>query len=160
MRDVILPTALLAASLGFAIAHQTVRQAATAMMLVAAVAVPVSAVVLPDDFAAPSIIACTLLTLVFVAAVYADRPFPRWARIGAAALAGAVIGALASFGGRPIALVIALLCILVFVPASWLACTHRPIVNKIVVSWILAVSILSLGLAFTQGVNAGTDHLD
>lgn len=159
-RDAALAAALLAAALGFALAHQTWRQVVFAWLIAMTVALAVSALVLPLNLQEPAIVGSTVITLAAVATVYADRTLHPWLVGFGAAAGGGLIGALTSFRGQPRILVIAGICLLSVVPALWLARTRRSLGNKVLASWILAVSMLSLGLALSQGVMVGADHLD
>jgi hypothetical protein len=160
MRDGALPAVLLCLAFGMAICRQRVRDIAAAIVILVVVAIMASALVFPDALAAPTAIAAAALTVLVVFAVYAGRAFHPALAAGLGVAAGALIGALTSFAGQASLLLFALPATLVAFPAAWLAHTGRAIALKVMASWILAVSLLSIGLTFAQGVSAGSDHLD
>ncbi len=160
MRDGALPAVLLCLAFGMAICRQRVRDIAAAIVILVVVAIMASALVFPDALAAPTAIAAAALTVLVVFAVYSGRAFHPALAAGLGVAAGALIGALTSFVGQASLLLFALPATLVAFPAAWLAHTGRAIALKVIASWILAVSLLSIGLTFAQGVSAGSDHLD
>jgi len=160
MRDGALSAVLLCLAFGMAICRQRVRDIAAAIVILVVVAIMASALVFPDALAAPTAIAAAALTVLVVFAVYAGRAFHPALAAGLGVAAGALIGALTSFAGQASLLLFALPATLVAFPAAWLAHTGRAIALKVMASWILAVSLLSIGLTFAQGVSAGSDHLD
>jgi hypothetical protein len=160
MRDGALPAVLLCLAFGMAICRQRVRDIAAAIVILVVVAIMASALVFPDALAAPTAIAAAALTVLVVFAVYSGRAFHPALAAGLGVAAGALIGALTSFAGQASLLLFALPATLVAFPAAWLAHTGRAIALKVMASWILAVSLLSIGLTFAQGVSAGSDHLD
>ncbi len=160
MRDGALPAVLLCLAFGMAICRQRVRDIAAAIVILVVVAIAASALVFPDALAAPTAIAAAALTVLVVFAVYSGRAFHPALAAGLGVAAGALIGALTSFAGQASLLLFALPATLVAFPAAWLARTGRAIALKVIASWILAVSLLSIGLTFAQGVSAGSDHLD
>ncbi len=160
MRDGALPAVLMCLAFGMAICRQRLRNIALTLIILASVAAPTSALVFPDLLAAPTAIAAAGLTILFVFAVYSDRAFHPALVAVFGVSAGVLIGALTSFGGQASMLLLALPATLVAFPAAWLAHTGRAIALKVMASWILAVSLLSIGLTLVQGVNAGSDHLD
>jgi len=160
MRDGSLPAVLLCLAFGMAICRQRVRDIAAAIVILVVVAIAASALVFPDALAAPTAIAAAALTVLVVFAVYSGRAFHPALAAGLGVAAGALIGALTSFAGQASLLLFALPATLVAFPAAWLAHTGRAIALKVIASWILAVSLLSIGLTFAQGVSAGSDHLD
>ena len=160
MRDGALPAVLLCLAFGMAICRQRVRDIAAAIVILVVVAIVASALVFPDALAAPTAIAAAALTVLVVFAVYSGRAFHPALAAGLGVAAGALIGALTSFAGQASLLLFALPATLVAFPAAWLAHTGRAIALKVMASWILAVSLLSIGLTFAQGVSAGSDHLD
>ena len=160
MRDGALPAVLLCLAFGMAICRQQRHNIALALIILAIGAAATSALVFPDELAAPTAIASAALTVLFVFAVYSGRAFHPALVAGLGVAASALIGALTSFAGQASLLLIALPATLVAFPAAWLAHTGRAIALKVIASWILAVSLLSIGLTFAQGVSAGSDHLD
>ena len=160
MRDGALPAVLLCLAFGMAICRQQRHNIALALIILAIGAAATSALVFPDELAAPTAIASAALTVLFVFAVYSGRAFHPALVAGLGVAASALIGALTSFAGQASLLLFALPATLVAFPAAWLAHTGRAIALKVIASWILAVSLLSIGLTFAQGVSAGSDHLD
>ena len=160
MRDGALPVVLLCLAFGMAICRQRVRDIALTLIILAIVAAATSALVFSDELTAPTAISVAALTVLFVFAVYSGRAFHPALVAGLGVAASALIGALTSFAGQVSLLLLALPATLVAFPAAWLAHTGRAIALKVIASWILAVSLLSIGLTFAQGVSAGSDHLD
>ena len=160
MRDGALPAVLLCLAFGMAICRQRRHNIALTLIILGIVAAATSALVFPDALAAPTAIATAALTVLVVFAVYSGRAFHPALAAGLGVAAGVSIGALTSFGGQASLLLFALPATLVAFPAAWLAHTGRAIALKVIASWILAVSLLSIGLTLTQGVSAGSDHLD
>ncbi len=160
MRDGALPAVLLCLAFGMAICRQQRHNIALALIILAIGAAATSALVFPDELAAPTAIASAALTVLFVIAVYSGRALHPALAAALGVAAGALIGALTSFTGQASLLLFALPATLVAFPAAWLAHTGRAIALKVIASWILAVSLLSICLTFAQGVSAGSDHLD
>ena len=160
MCDGALPAVLLCLAFGMAICRQQRHNIALALIIVPIGAAATSALVFPDELAEPTAIASAALTVVFVFAVYSGRAFHPALVAGLGVAASALIGTLTSFAGQASLLLFALPSTLVSFPAAWLAHTGRAIALKVIASWILAVSLLSIGLTFAQGVSAGSDHLD
>ncbi|MFN2474615.1 MAG: hypothetical protein ABR588_11955 [Sphingomicrobium sp.] len=160
MRDGAVPAIALCLALGILLAYAPRRALLAAIVAIALVAIAVSAIVLPLEWQAYVVIACWAGTLLFALAIYVARPIPLTAAVLAAVLAGLMVGALTSEIGRPTVLALALPCVLVSLPASWLVQRRKAIVLKVLTSWIVAVAILSTGLTLAAGVNAGADHLE
>ncbi len=160
MRDGVLPAILMCLAFGMAICRQGVRNIALSVIILAIVAAATSALVFPDALAAPTAISVAGFTALFVFAVYSGRAFHPALVACLAVAAGVLIGALTSFVGQASLLLLALPATLIVLPAAWLVRTDRAIALKVLASWILAVSLLSIGLTFAQGLSAGTDHLN
>lgn len=160
MRDGALPAVLLCLAFGMAICRQGLRNIAFSLTILVIVAVATSALVFSDVLAAPTAVTTAALTALFVFAVYSGRAFHAALVTCLGVATGILIGALTSFGGQASLLLLALPWALFAFPAAWLARRGRAIALKVMASWILAVSLLSIGLTFAQGVSAGSDHLN
>lgn len=160
MRDGALPAVVLCLALGLLLAHAPRRRWLFALLAVSASALPASAFAYPPAWQAPILVACWVVTLLFIAGVLVARPLPFPLALALAAAAGLLTGLLTGEAGRPEVLAAALPCLLVRVPAAVLLARRRGIVLKVLASWLGAVAILSAELTLATGASVGADHLD
>lgn len=161
MRDGALPAVLLCLALGLLLAYVPARGRAAATAALIVVAVPIGGLALPVGWQTPLLLSCWGTTGLFVAGVYLSRAVPVAVAVASGLIGGVLAGAVTSEVGRVEVLAAALPCVLVAWPGSWLASRRWSIVLKILASWLLAVAVLSAGVALASGgANAGADHLD
>jgi len=160
MNGGIIPSVLLAATLGLLLSFTTGRVAWFAMAGTAAAAVVFTLLALPQSLVT-SIFAVVWSTIVAAAALTYFPPAvaQRWA-IPIAVVAGAGVGSLASLSGRKSDLMLALPISLLFVPGRWAIARGYGLGHKIVASWMIAIAMLSTFVSLTPTPGYQPDHME
>lgn len=161
MRGGALPPALLAASLGFALAFVPKKAVAPAVAVFAGVAVAASLVKTSPGWTDAIFYACWASVIVTALAVHLRRTPPLAAVLAVSANAGLWAGAVIAAAGAPLDLVKSLPFVLICLPASWLIARRLGIAVKVVASWLIAVSVLAAALpTLTPTPGYVGDHME
>jgi len=155
----VLPPALLAVALGFALAFapQRVRLPSFGVFIVAALGVRAVRIPAGEETIFLGLWASAILTALLV---HLPRGVPAPLALGAAANAGAWVGAVTGVAGAPRDLLLALPFALLFVPGAWLARRNLGIAVKVAASWVVAVSVLAAMLPLTPTPGYKPDHME
>ena len=160
MRGGALPPAMLAASLGLALAYTTPRMRVPAIAIFCVAALALAFVPFPSWLIESVFLACWAVVVAACTSVHLPRgPGVRLA-IALALIGGMLAGGLVALAGSPGDLAIALPCTLLVVPAAWLVASGRGIGVKIVSSWLIAIALLSAALPLTPTPGYEPDHME
>lgn len=159
MRGGLLPPALLAAALGFALAFAPRGIRWPSFGVFVAAALGLRAVRLPagEEAIFLGLWASAILTALLV---HLPRGVPAPLALGAGANAGIWAGAVTGIAGGPSDLLLALPFALLFVPGAWLARRDLGIAVKVAASWVVAVSVLAAMLPLTPTPGYKPDHME
>ena len=161
MRGVVLPLALLFSATGLMLGcvPRAVRASST-LLLLATVAAG-SFVEIPRLALEGVYLGCWISVVVIAASVHVVSRLDAWAPLLLSANAGAIASGVAAVSDARIAVLRALPCVLLLLPASYLAGRNALIPVKIVSSWIIAIALLAATLQL-QPVTPGylPDHLE
>ncbi|THD63901.1 hypothetical protein [Phenylobacterium sp.] len=156
-----MPPALLAASLGFALAFVPKKAVAPSIVVFAGIAAAVSLVRTDPGWTDAIFYACWASVIVTALAVHLPKEPPPPAVLVLAANAGLWSGAVIAAAGAPFDLVKSLPFVLICLPASWLIARRLGIAVKVVASWLIAVSVLAAALpTLTPTPGYVGDHME
>jgi hypothetical protein len=164
MRGGVLPPALLFTAMGLvlAFAPRRVWIPSVLVLIFSAGAVAISH---PRVWSAPAVegifAACWISIVVTSICVYFRRALSLWAVLLLSMNAGIWAGAVIQLYGSSGDLAKALPCVLILLPASWVARRYGTIPAKVVSSWLIAVAVLAATLQLLP-VTPGylPDHLE
>jgi len=159
VRGGLLPPALLAVALGFALAfaQRRMRLPSFGVFIVAALGVRAVRIPAGEETIFLGLWASAMLTALLV---HLPRGVPSPLALGAAANAGAWVGAVTGVAGASRDLLFALPFALLFVPGAWLARRNLGIAVKVAASWVVAVSVLAAMLPLTPTPGYKPDHME
>jgi hypothetical protein len=159
MSDGALAPALSIAAAGLALSFASSQRAqlwAVAALLASALAAALPE--LPAAFAAPALVGCWFSVIAAAAAVHLRRGSGSGPALALAVncglWAGLVSGAEGGLSTLAPALPLALLCL----PGGWLVARGRGIAVKVVLSWLAAAAVLSIGLGMAPTLGYEPDH--
>lgn len=161
MRGGALPTALLCASVGLAIAIAPRRAWIPSIAILTATAIVAGAAVVGVSGLESVFFGCWMSVAASAAAVHMTRGLGARGALVLSLNGGLWSGGvIAAAGSRP-DLLEALPCVLVLLPAAWSVRSGAPIVVKVISSWLIAIAILEATLALLP-VTPGymPDHLE
>ena len=160
MNGGIIPSLLLCATIGLLLSFTMGRVAWLAVSGMAAAAVVMALVALPQSLATAIFVGIWSTIIATAALAY----FPpavaaRWA-LPLAIVAGVGVGSLASLSARKSDLVLALPIALLFVPGRWVVAHGYGLGIKIVASWMIAIAMLSTFVSLTPTPGYQPDHME
>lgn len=161
MRGGSLPPALLCAALGFALAFAPRRMIAICLALLCAAATAAAFLRLGPEAQDPVFLGCWLSVIAAAATVHLPGGVGPKTALGLALNTGAWAGAVVAAAGAKTDLLIAIPAALICLPGGWLVARGHSIVLKVASGWLVAVSLLAIGLQFaptTPGYKP--DHMD
>jgi hypothetical protein len=164
MRGGVLPPALLFTATGLALAFAPRRVWIPSVLVLILSA---GAVAISDSlaWAAPAVegifAACWISIIATAVCVYVSRVLRPWAALLLSLNAGIWASAVTQLSGSSGDLATALPCVLILLPASWVASRYGSIPVKVVSSWLIAVAVLAATLQLLP-VTPGylPDHLE
>jgi len=159
MRGGALPPALLCLGLGMLLAYAPRRLIAPALGLASMLALGVFAVGVPAAWEEIVFAGCWISVVVTSLSLHFPRAPGQLRVLAFAANTGVWVGAVVAVAGRPLDLLFALPCTLVFVPAIILLGTPARLGVKIVASWLAAVAILAGTLPILPTTGYEPDHM-
>lgn len=152
------PALLIAAAglaLSFAASGRTRLWGVGALLATAAAVVWLK---LPETFSGPALLGCWISIVAAALAVHLPRGLGPSLCVAlgmnAGVWAGLVAGASGGLGTLAPALPLALLCL----PGGWLVARRWGIAVKVVLSWLAAAAVLSIGLGMTPTLGYEPDH--
>ena len=161
MRGGALPPALLCVAFGFALAFAPRRWLGPCLALLAATAAAASFLPIEKSWDDIIFLGCWISVIVAAASVHLPAGVgPKWASL-LAINSGLWTGAVIAVAGSRLDLAASLPLALICLPGAWIVARGRPIVLKVMASWLIAVSILALSLQMaptTPGYRP--DHMD
>ena len=160
MRGGALPPAILAASLGLALAYVPGKIRAPAIGLFGVSAMALAFMPVAEWLIEYVFLAAWASVVVACASVHLPGGLRTIPTAVFAVVSGALAGALVALAGTPSDLAIALPCALVVIPAIWLVRSGRGIGVKIVSSWLIAIALLSAALPLTPTPGYVPDHME
>lgn len=116
------------------------------MIALVVVALIVAIARIPAGWEDAIFLGCWISVIGSAAAVHLPRAFLVRAVLPLSLNAGCWSGALVAIAGTPFDLLKALPCVLVLAPAAWIIEWRKPIVIKVVSSWLIAVAALAATL--------------
>lgn len=155
-----IPSLLLVATVALMLSLTKGRIAWFALAGMAAAAVALALITLPQSLTTPMFIAVWATILAAAALTYLPIAAARRWAIPVAVVAGAAIGTLASVSDRHGDLVVALPLALLFVPGRWIVARGYAIGIKIIASWMIAVALLSTFVSLTPTPGYQPDHME
>jgi hypothetical protein len=161
MRGGVVPPALLFLALGLALAFSPRRAWGPSLLALLAALVACAFVRVPQTWLEGAFFACWASVIATAASVHLGRGLRAWAAIALSLNAAFWASAVVSLSGSKLDLLKALPCVLVFLPAWWVADNYASIPVKVVSSWVIAVAILAATLQLLP-VTPGylPDHLE
>jgi hypothetical protein len=143
MRGGAVPPILLFLALGLALAFAPRNVRLPGLLAVLATAAAFSFLPLPRVWIEAIFLGCWISVIATAASVHIPRGIGRFAAIALSINAGVWGSAVVSISGTPSDLVLALSCVMIFLPASWVIGRYGSIPIKVVSSWIVAVAVLA-----------------
>jgi len=161
MRDVTLPAALLFTALGLALAFAPRRAWVPCFFAVISSLAAFTFLSLPPRWLEGILGGCWMSVIATAAMPHFPRGLRPVTALGLAVNAGIWAGAIASISGSRVALVDALPCLLVVLPASWVSSRFTTVPVRVVSSWVMVVAVLAVTLQVLP-VTPGylPDHLE
>lgn len=160
MNGGVLPLVLLCAAVGLALSFTTARAAWTGAAAMAASALAVAFVTLPQSLAEAALAGLLISTIVTAALTYLPRELPGTWAVAAAINAGLWSGALASISGMRVGLALALPLSLLFIAGQWRLVRNYAIVIKVLASWIIAIASLAMFVSLMPTPGYKPDHME
>jgi hypothetical protein len=143
MRGGAFPPALLFLALGLALAFAPRNARISSLLAVFATVAACSLLPVPRIWIEGIFLGCWISVIATAASVHIPRGIGRFAALALSINAGVWGSAVVSLSGTPLDLALALPCVLIFLPASWLIGRYGSIPVKVVSSWIVAVAVLA-----------------
>jgi hypothetical protein len=161
LRGGALPPALLCAALGLALAFAPRRAWRPSLIALAVTATAVGLAPVPRGWLEGVFLGCWISVAASAATVHLPGALNPRGALALSINAGFWSGAVVALAGSGLDLVKALPCVLVLLPAAFIAGRRAPVVVKVVSSWLIAVALLAATLQFLP-VTPGymPDHLD
>jgi hypothetical protein len=161
VRDGVLPAALLCLALGLALGFSSRRAWLLSIALLVASAIAIVLMTIPSSWAEGVFMGCWVSIVATAAAVHVPRGLSTSAAGALSVNAGTWVGGVTALSGPRFNLVMSLPCVLALIPAACLIGSRRPVVIKVVASWLVAVAILAATLQLLP-VTPGylPDHLE
>ena len=160
MRGGALPPALLCAALACALAFAPRRALAPSLIALVIAAILAHLFRAGGPWTEAIFLGCWISVVVIAATVHLPRGLPTWGAVAAGLLAGTFCGAVTAVAGSTRDLAIALPCVLLVLPARWLAAGRGAIAVKVLGSWLIAVSILAGAVPVTPTPGYMPDHME
>jgi hypothetical protein len=146
MRGGILPPALLFSALGLALTFASRIDWAPSLLALIAGLGASSYLPLPQRWLEGAFFGCWISVIMTAASVHLRRGLHPRAAVALSLNAGFWGGAVASLSGSRADLLNALPCVLLLLPASWLATRHSSLPVKVASSWVIVVAALAAAL--------------
>jgi len=120
----------------------------------------VATALIPTDpgFAEPALAGCWLSVLVAAACVHLPDPLRLTGAVALCVSGGAWAGLVVASDGETSELLTTLPWALTCLPGRWLAARGKGVVGKVVLSWLAAIAVLSLGLNMTPTLGYEPAH--
>lgn len=150
---------LVLAALGLALSDATSTRVFGAGVAALLASVIATALVPADPgLAEPALAACWLSVLVAAACVYLPDPLRLTGAVALCVSGGVWAGLVLASDGETSELSMALPWALTCLPGRWLAARGKGVVSKVVLSWLGAIAVLSLGLSMTPTLGYEPAH--
>lgn len=143
MRGGAVPPILLFLALGLALAFAPRNARMPSVIAVFATAAVSSLLPLPRVWIEGIFLGCWISVIATAASVHIPRGVGRFAALLLSINAGVWGSAVVSLSGTPRDLVLALSCVLIFLPASWAIGRYGSIPIRVLSSWVFAVAVLA-----------------
>lgn len=143
MRGGAFPPTLLFVALGLALAFAPRSARIPSLLAVWATVAAFSLLPVPRVWIEGIFLGCWISVIATAASVHVPREVSRSAALALSINAGVWASAVVSLSGTPRDLLLALPCVLIFLPASWVIGRYGSIPIKVVSSWIVAVAVLA-----------------
>ena len=144
MRGGALPSALLYAALGLAVAFAPRRVWWSSLIALVSISVVFVFVPLPRMWQEEVFLGCWVSVAASALMVHMPRGLSSRAALALSINAGFWSGCVIAFAGSPVDLFASLPCVLIVVPTTWIVKRWRaPIIPKTVASWLVAVAALA-----------------
>ena len=160
MNGGIIPSLLLAATIGLLLSFAPRRLALIAIACMALAAGLFALPMLPTSLTTAVFVVVWLTIMVAAGLTFGPPSLAQHLAIPLAIVAGAGVGALAAVLDRRSDLLLAVPAGLLFVPGAWLVARGRAIGVKIVASWMLAIALLSMFVSLTPTPGYQPDHME
>jgi hypothetical protein len=146
MRSGVLPSALLFAALGLALAFapRSIRRPSF-LALLAGIGTS-SVVPIPGTWTEGVFFGCWISVIATAVSVHLVRGVSRFGAVALALNAGIWAGAVGSLSAARLSVLLSLPCVLIVIVASWLVDRRNSVAVKVVSSWIIAVAALAATL--------------
>lgn len=146
MRGGVLPSALLFAALGLALAFAP-RRAWAPSLLVLLASIAVSSVVpIPGTWVEGVFLGCWISVIATAVSVHLVRGVGLFAAVALSLNAGIWTSAVSSLSASRFSVLLSLPCVLIVIVASWLVGRRYSVAVKVASSWIVAVAAMAAAL--------------
>jgi hypothetical protein len=143
MRGGAVPPILLFLALGLALAFAPRNARLPSLLAVLATTAAFSLLPLPRVWIEGIFLGCWISVIATAASVHIPRGIGRFAALAISINAGVWGSAVVSLSGTPRDLALALSCVFILFPASWVIGRYGSIPIKVASSWIVAVAVLA-----------------
>jgi hypothetical protein len=146
MRGGVLPSALLFAALGLALAFAPRGSRAPSLLALGGTLGAFTCLLVPQVWSEDVFFGCWISVIATAASVHLVRGLGPRVALALSLNAGLWASAVASLSGSRLDVLKALPCVLIVLPASWAVGREASIPVKVVSSWVIAVAVLAATL--------------
>ena len=160
MNGGLVPSLVLCATIGLLLSFASLRAAWIGFAGLATISVFASLLALPTSLTNAIFVGLWLNIILTAVMTYLPRDLARRWAIPLATVGGIWVGALASVTDRKNDLVLVLPVTLLWLPGRWVVARGYGLGVKIVASWMIAISSLSLFVSLTPTPGYDPDHME